>query len=108
MIRFSLPMFPLSSIAISTHLHKTKPWIPGFKRVLIRAFHPESLDPTWVNKQRFITFHGNTYYEPTDAFWQVHANASHPPHGTGCSVDVHVAFLTEHGKNAEFEYLDEM
>ena len=78
---------------------RAKPWIRGFRRVLIRPLRKVKRE--WLGRP--VVIRGQTWHVPTRAFWQVHCKASHDG-GAGCNVEVHTAFLTTTGKNAEFEY----
>jgi hypothetical protein len=55
-------------------------------------------------KQSAFDIAGIQYYYPSVDFWMAHAQQSHPPAGQGCDPEVHAAFLTRGGKNAEFQY----
>lgn len=89
------------SIQSAILLHLEKPWVPGFKAVVISPLKPklESYLTNAVYKAGRLV-----WYYPSMKWWLAHANASHHPLGTGCDVDVHVAYLTPRGKNAEFAY----
>jgi hypothetical protein len=81
--------------------HMAKPWIPGFLTVAIR--------PTGTGSKSYLDFRigdvdGWEWYFPSKKWWLAHANASHPPEGAGCDVDVHVDFLTSEGATHEFDY----
>lgn len=84
-------------------LHRTKPWVPNFKRVLIRPLR--KVNEAWLGQE--VDIGGKVWNLPTDAFWEVHCNASHEG-GAGCDVDIHTSFLTSDGSNAEFEYASEL
>lgn len=55
-------------------------------------------------QQPVFDLDGLQYYYPSLKFWLAHANASHSPEGTRCSVSAHISFLTREGSNAEFIY----
>jgi hypothetical protein len=80
-------------------LHSSKPWVPNFDRVLIQPLR--QVNPEWLGAP--VTLQGSTWYEPTRAFWETHCQAAHQG-GRGCSAQVHTAFLTSTGANAEFQY----
>jgi len=80
-------------------LHLTKPWVPGFRIIGIEPLKPgleRYLGPVLVPQH-------NLFF-PSLYWWRAHARSSHPPDGSGCSVKVHVDFLTPTGRNAEFRY----
>lgn len=82
-------------------VHMAKPWIPKFWAVAIRPTHEGSkiyLD------FKIGTADGTAWYFPSKKWWKAHADASHPPGGVGCDVDVHVDFLTAEGSTHEFDY----
>jgi hypothetical protein len=89
-------------------IHKTKPWIKDFRGVLIRPLKP--VNKEWLGPRiTLVSKSGKTadWFAPTDAFWAVHAKASHPVGADDkhhCSAKIHTAFLTETGSNAEFAY----
>ncbi|HSX23360.1 MAG TPA: hypothetical protein VLE97_11355 [Gaiellaceae bacterium] len=81
--------------------HMAKPWIPRFWVVAIR--------PTGPSSESYLDFllgeaDGTEWHFPSKKWWVAHANASHPPKGVGCDVDVHVDFLTAEGATHEFDY----
>lgn len=85
---------------ISVHLETA--WIPGFWSVAILATNP--------NSERYLDFpigfaeDGTSWYFPSRQWWLAHAQASHPPDGSGCDVDVHTKFLSREGAVHEFDY----
>lgn len=100
----------MATLKETIELHKTKPWITDFKRVLIRPLR--SVDKAWLGEKISFTQRrpgGETadWFVPTDAFWIVHANASHPVGKDDrhhCDSRIHTAFLTSTGSKAEFSY----
>jgi hypothetical protein len=84
---------------LAIRLHKTCPWIPHFKRILIRYLS----EVPWNFLGQDVIIGGIVYNVPTDDFWFTHVNTAHHG-GIGCSVPVHVAYLTEGGRIADFEY----
>ena len=85
---------------ISVHLESA--WIPGFWSVAIRAVKPSS--------ERYLDFpigfaeDGTSWYFPSRQWWLAHAQASHPPDGSGCDAEVHTKFLSGEGGVHEFDY----
>lgn len=85
---------------ISVHLETA--WIPDFWTVAIRAVKPGS--------ERYLDFpigyaeDGTSWYFPSRLWWLAHAQASHPPDGSGCDVEVHTKFLSREGEVHEFDY----
>src|SRR5262245_48881671 len=94
---------PGSSLAIVTlvNAHFRKPWVPGHRTVLLRPL-TSGLDKFF--KVPVDTDDGLDWYFPSSVWWMAHARASHPPRGLGCSVRVHVDFLTAGGRRGEFAY----
>lgn len=90
--------------------HKSKLWLGAdFDHVMILPLRKE-VNKAWIGQPQLflnpVTKTPTAWYAPTDAFWRVHAHASHPGPGDlhGCSSKIHTAFLTATGKNAEFMY----
>ena len=85
---------------ISVHLESA--WISGFWSVAIRTVKP--------NSERYLDFpigfaeDGTSWYFPSRQWWLAHAQASHPPDGSGCDADVHTRFLSCEGGGHEFDY----
>jgi hypothetical protein len=93
-------LLPLSDTNKCVLLHQRyKPWLQGFRRVLIRPLRPVKAE--WLGKR--VRIDGVEWRVPTRAFWIVHAKASHAG-GAGCDVAVHTAWLTATGDKAEFVY----
>jgi hypothetical protein len=94
----SLPLSVRGMISV----HLEKPWITGFWTVAIRASKPGS--------ERYLDFpigfaeDGTSWYFPSRQWWLAHAQASHPPDGSGCDLDVHTKFLSREGAAHEFDY----
>lgn len=94
----SLPL----TVRGTTNVHFEKPWIPNFWSVAIRA--PKA------GSERFFDFpigaddDGRLWHFPSREWWVAHANASHPPDGRGCDVEVHTKFLSSEGSVHEFDY----
>lgn len=86
--------------SLAIHLHKTSPWIPNFKRILVRYI----TQVPWQFLGQDVRIGTEILNEPTDEFWWVHVNSCHPNNCRGCSIGCHVAFLTAQGKIADFEY----
>ena len=86
------------------NLHKEKPWISNFRRVLIQPLR--DVNPEWLG-ETVDKNSNNLWYIPTDAFWNVHCNAAHGG-GSGCDAQIHASFLTSEGDNAEFRYANEL
>lgn len=87
------------------YLHLSKPWVPGFRAVLIV--------PLRDGLERFLAapageFEGMTLHVPSPEWWISHSRTSHPPSGRGCSVRAHTDFLTPEGASAEFAYFNLM
>jgi len=82
-------------------LHLNKPWVKGFSIVAISPIRQGT-----ENYLADYLFHAGKrdWFFPSEQWWLSHANRSHEPAGNGCDVDLHVAFLTREGANAEFEY----
>lgn len=84
------------------NVHLEKPWIPGFWTVALRAVKPGS--------ERYLDFpigvseDGTPWYFPSRLWWLAHAQASHPPDGSGCDAEVHAKFLSQEGTVHEFDY----
>lgn len=89
-------------------LHLTKPWIAGFKSVLISPLRSGLEDflarREWKDEPVVVTdTPGALWYFPSLKWWLAHARQSHKG-GAGCDVADHVAFLTAEGEDAEFAY----
>lgn len=83
-------------------LHLFKPWVPGFRAVLI--------SPLRSGLEKHLAAHaggwqGRTLYVPSAEFWMAHARSSHES-GQGCDAGAHIAFLTAEGSSAEFLYFN--
>jgi hypothetical protein len=85
---------------VSVHLEKA--WIPNFWSVAIRAPKPGS--EAYFDFPIGYAEDGTSWFFPSRQWWIAHAQASHPPVGTGCDVDVHTDFLSSEGKTHEFDY----
>lgn len=79
-------------------IHKTKPWIKDFNRVVVKPL--QSTDPRWLGE--IVRYDGDTWFVPTDVFWTLHCQAAHS--GKTCNVQAHVDFLSIGGKFPEFLY----
>ncbi len=92
----------LLSVRSMINVHLTKPWIEGFWSVALCTPKPGS--------ERYLDFpiglaeDGSSWFFPSQHWWVAHAEASHPPDGTGCDVDVHTKFLSREGTVHEFDY----
>jgi len=89
------------SVKSMIYQHIQSWWIPDALAVVISPLL-QNLDHFLM--QSAFDLNGIQYYYPSLAFWQAHANASHPPAGQGCDAAAHSAFLTPEGQNAEFIY----
>lgn len=89
------------SVKSMIYQHIQSRWIPDALAVVIS---PLSGGKSGYLKQSAFDLNGIQYYYPSLAFWQAHAESSHPPAGQGCDPAVHAAFLTAQGQNAEFIY----
>lgn len=84
------------------NVHLEKPWIPEFWSAAIRA--PK------LGSERYFDFpigfaeDGTSWFFPSRLWWLAHAQASHPPDGSGCSVEIHTKFLSSEGAVHEFDY----
>jgi hypothetical protein len=94
----SLPL----SVRGMINVHLDKPWIPNFWSVAIRALKPGS--EAYLDFPIGYAEDGTSWFFPSRQWWIAHAQASHPPAGTGCDVDVHTDFLSSDGKTHEFDY----
>jgi len=94
----SLPL----SVRGMINVHLEKPWIPDFWSVAIRA--PKSGSQSYFDFPIGYAEDGTSWFFPSRQWWVAHAQASHPPAGTGCDVDVHTKFLSSEGSVHEFDY----
>lgn len=94
----SLPL----SVRGCLSVHLEKPWIPNFWSVAIRAPKPGS--ESYFDFPIGLAEDNSSWFFPSRKWWLAHAQASHPPDGTGCDVDVHTDFLSSEGKTHEFDY----
>ncbi len=94
----SLPL----TVRSSANVHFTKPWIPNFWSVAIRAPKPGS--ESYFDFPIGYADDGLPWFFPSRQWWIAHAKASHPPDGMGCDVDVHTKFLSIEGDVHEFDY----
>lgn len=94
----SLPL----SVRGMINVHLTKPWIEGFWSVAIRAPKPGS--ESFFDFPIGMAEDGTSWFFPSRQWWIAHAQASHPPAGEGCDVNVHTDFLSSEGKTHEFDY----
>jgi hypothetical protein len=94
----SIPLTVRSMI----NVHMIKPWIPNFWSVAIRAPKPGS--EAYFDFPIGYAEDGTSWFFPSRQWWIAHAQASHPPDGTGCDADVHTDFLSSEGKTHEFDY----
>lgn len=82
-------------------IHMDKPWIDGFRAVLVRPLRDgleDYLGPVAG------TWDGDAWYVPSAVFWSAHAETSHPPDGKGCDAAAHSKFLAADAKDPEFGY----
>lgn len=84
------------------NVHLTKPWIPDFWSVAIRASKPGSNG--YVDFPIGFAEDGTSWFFPSRAWWLAHAQASHPPIGEGCDAEAHTKFLSSEGSVHEFDY----
>jgi hypothetical protein len=84
------------------NVHLTKPWIEGFWSVAIRA--PKMGSESYFDFPVGLAEDGTSWFFPSRQWWVAHAQASHPPDGIGCDVDVHTKFLSSEGAVHEFDY----
>lgn len=94
----SLPL----SVRSMLNVHLEKPWIPGFWSVAIRAPKPGSAG--YFDFPVGLAEDGTSWFFPARAWWLAHAQASHPPDGSGCDAEVHTKFLSSEGSIHEFDY----
>lgn len=94
----SLPLSVRSMLSV----HLEKPWIEGFWSVAIRAPKPGS--ESYLDFPIGFAEDGTSWFFPSRQWWVAHAQASHPPDGTGCDADVHTKFLSSEGDVHEFDY----
>jgi len=97
-----------SPVAKMLALHLRKPWIPGFRAVLIRPLR-EGLDEFLGPVAR--SFPGRPgerreWHVPSAEFWLAHAQTSHPPNGLGCDSEEHIEFLASDAPDPEFGYAE--
>jgi hypothetical protein len=91
-----------SSVRSMINVHMDKPWVANFWSVAIRA--------TRLGSESYFDFpigfaeDGTPWFFPARQWWVAHAQASHPPVGRGCDVEVHTKFLTREGLGHEFDY----
>lgn len=95
----SLPL----SVRGCINVHLAKPWISNFWTVAIRAPKPDG-DQIYFDVPLGLAEDGVPWFFPSRQWWIAHCNASHPPSGTGCDVDVHTKFLSREGAVHEFDY----
>lgn len=94
----SLPL----SVRGMINVHMDGSWIPDFWSVAIRA--PKSGSEAYFDFPIGFAEDGTSWFFPSRQWWLAHAQASHPPAGTGCDVDVHTKFLSSEGSVHEFDY----
>jgi len=92
----------LLSVRGMINVHLTKPWIEGFWSVAIHTPKPGS--ESYIDFPIGLAEDGTSWFFPSRQWWIAHAEASHPPDGTGCDVDVHTKFLSSEGTVHEFDY----
>jgi hypothetical protein len=84
------------------NVHLEKPWIESFWSVAIRAPKPGS--ESYFDFPIGLAEDSTSWFFPSRQWWIAHAQASHPPDGTGCDVEVHTKFLSSEGSIHEFDY----
>lgn len=84
------------------NVHLEKPWISGFWSVAIRS--PKAGSEAYFDFPVGLAEDNSAWFFPSRQWWIAHAQASHPPDGTGCDVDVHTKFLSSEGAVHEFDY----
>lgn len=94
----SLPLSVRGMIGV----HLAYPWVPDFFSVAIRAVKPGS--EGYFDFPIGYAEDGTSWFFPSRQWWLAHAQASHPPAGTGCDPDVHTTFLSSTGSAHEFDY----
>lgn len=94
----SLPL----SVRGCINVHLTKPWIPSFWSVAIRAPKPGS--ESFLDVPIGVTEDGAPWFFPSQKWWLAHCTVSHPESGRNCDVDVHTKFLSREGAVHEFDY----
>ncbi|HSX22189.1 MAG TPA: hypothetical protein VLE97_05380 [Gaiellaceae bacterium] len=94
----SLPLSVRGCISV----HAEKPWIPNFWSVAIRTTKPGS--ESYLDFPIGLAEDSTSWFFPSRQWWLAHAQASHPPDGTSCDVDVHTKFLSIEGSVHEFDY----
>ncbi len=91
-----------STVRGMINVHMLKPWIADFWSVAIRARRPSS--ESYLDFPIGLAEDGTSWFFPSRQWWIAHAQASHPPAGVGCDVEVHTKFLTSEGSVHEFDY----
>lgn len=94
----SLPL----SVRSLINVHLEKSWIEGFWSVAIRS--PKSGSESYFDFPIGYAEDSTSWFFPSRQWWLAHAQASHPPSGQGCDVDVHTKFLSSEGSVHEFDY----
>jgi hypothetical protein len=94
----SLPL----SVRGMINVHLEAPWIENYLTVAIRA--PKAGSERYFDFPIGMAEDKTAWFFPSRQWWIAHAQASHPPDGTGCDVDVHTKFLSSEGSVHEFDY----
>lgn len=87
------------AMELAIYLHRTQPWVPNFKRVLLRP-NTRITCGLLADDVRVGT---KIMYEPSEEFWRQHVMMCHNG-GPGCDVDKHVNYLTSEGNPGFYEY----
>jgi hypothetical protein len=94
----SLPL----SVRGMINVHLEKPWIADYWSVAIRA--PKASSESYFDFPIGFAEDSTSWFFPSRQWWIAHAQASHPPTGIGCDVEIHTKFLSSEGSAHEFDY----
>jgi len=88
----------------SIWFHITKPWIVNH-RVTIISPTSEAVDKKFLYRQLVLPTrtHTKNWFIPSSFFWNTHIDVSHNSK-LDCLIQPHVDFLSNEGKNYEFDY----
>jgi hypothetical protein len=104
LLDLSLPL----SVRGMINVHTDGAWIPNFWTVAIRtppaASGRRAPDQTYFNFPIGFAEDGTSWFFPSRKWWLAHSQASHPPSGMSCDVEVHTKFLSSEGSVHEFDY----
>lgn len=96
------PSIP-QSVKTMVYLHLMKPWVPNFLAIAIAPLRP-GLDKNF--ERSVFEWSSFSFNYPSKDWWLAHATTSHPPEGSGCSVEAHTDFLSPESTQAEFAYVN--